>query len=259
MSTAVWNTTRVASVGRLGGERRAAASFRSPRDDARRVGRRDRGGGAQSRTAILVLGPDQRLEPRDVVGTSHVERVEVDAAAPHDLGQPLGHRHRPVDRAVEHHLARAVDGVELRVPRVPVAVPVGIEAEARRMPRPRAARSAPRSRRAPGRAGRIARPRSSAWRGVRAVARTSSQCWWSQSRNRWYGPIGDALEPRGREHQVRLPLRRGELVDERDRGGIAGHAVRPVLVAGRHAPAPRRRRRRGTARRSTPWHPCWST
>ncbi len=75
-----------------------------------------RGRRAQARTPIVVLGPDQRVQPRDVVGASHVERVEVDAAAPDDLGQAIGHRHRPLHRAIEHHRARAVVGVELRCP-----------------------------------------------------------------------------------------------------------------------------------------------
>ena len=42
--------------------------------------------GVQPVTAVLLLRPDQRVQPGHVAGVGHVERVEVQAGPPHHLG-----------------------------------------------------------------------------------------------------------------------------------------------------------------------------
>ena len=77
--------------GRLGGER-GESLVEVARDDAS-AGRPRRcaAAGSQSGAPVVVFGPDERVEPGEVVGVPHVERVEIDAGAPDDLGQAIGH------------------------------------------------------------------------------------------------------------------------------------------------------------------------
>ena len=66
-----------------------SSSSRLPRVSARRVGPGDLDGGTQPLAPLVVLGPDQRRQPGHRVVVGDVERVQVDAAAPGHLGQPV--------------------------------------------------------------------------------------------------------------------------------------------------------------------------
>ncbi len=50
----------------------------------------DGGGGPQAFPAVLLLGPDERIEPREVVPVGHVERVEVQAGPQDNPWEPVG-------------------------------------------------------------------------------------------------------------------------------------------------------------------------
>lgn len=73
---------------------------------------------------MVVFGPDERVEPGQVVGVGDVEGVEVDAGTPGDVGQAAG-RCASGGGAFEDGFA-----VADQVGAVPVCVPVGVEAQA---------------------------------------------------------------------------------------------------------------------------------
>ena len=82
--TAEWRTTGV-PWGAASSTRSATWSRRSPLPDHGRVPAGDVDGGAQPLAALVLLRPDQVLQPRHRVGVRDVERVEVDTAPPGDV------------------------------------------------------------------------------------------------------------------------------------------------------------------------------
>ena len=119
-----------------------SSSSRSPRDERGRVGAGDLDRGQQPLPPVVLLGPDQVGQPRHRVGVGDVERVQVDAAAPGDLGGVTASAKSP--RSPSHSSsgpAPAGHGCRLRCrPRVATTGPG--RGTARRSRRPRAAPAA---------------------------------------------------------------------------------------------------------------------
>ena len=134
--------------------------------EQRRVGRGDCRGRPQPGASVRVLRPDERVEPRDVGRVGHVERVQVQAGAPHHVGQRAGQR-RPGGCAVEDGLAGAES--ECRRTGRSSGRDTG---RARRTRRPRAGRAAAAALRAPGAGPHTGRPRWSASTASAARARS---------------------------------------------------------------------------------------
>jgi len=108
-----------------------------PGEHQRRFGCRDRGRGPNAFGTTVLPGPDQTREPVDVAAVAHVERREIDAGTPDDLGMPHLRHPLPHDlgdelhlrgsrRRIEPHLAVGTD--------VAVRVAVGIQAQPRARP-----------------------------------------------------------------------------------------------------------------------------
>jgi hypothetical protein len=98
-----------------------------PTEQERRVLTDDVAGGPHPLQAVVLAGPDEGVEPRGIRCVGDIERGEVDASAPHDLGQSNERGDARTGGATEPHLTRAVGGVEFRA-RVVVAVAIGHEA-----------------------------------------------------------------------------------------------------------------------------------
>src|SRR5882757_11429020 len=109
--------------GRLGGEVDEAVNEIAA-DDAWRVLARYRDGGRQPLVAVRFARPDQAAQPRNVLLVGDVERVEIDAGAPDDLGQCVRQWHWAVGLAVQYRSRRIRSG-EGDLSGVVVAVAVG--------------------------------------------------------------------------------------------------------------------------------------
>ena len=221
--------------GCLGGER-GESLVEVARHDARRVG----GGDARGR-----LQPVRRSSCSGQMSASSQARSSVRVTssglrsmpgAPDDLGQAIGHGHRPRDGAVEHDLARPVGRIELRMPRIPVAVAVGVQAQTGGCPDLE-------QRDGPVDAGECRNVQCAA----RGLVRLRGV---GKGGGTHFGPVrvqpvaeelvrrrrGAPMEACRREHEVRLPLRGRQLVDEGDRARVIRHSERPCLVRGGHSP-----------------------
>ena len=201
-------------------------------DDARRVGAGDLDRAGQPLAAVVLLGPDQGLEPGHRVGVGDVERVQVDPAAPRDLRQRgrqrgrAGHLAAQVRRRPEPHC-----GVRRRprvAPPVREEVEPGAGAGLDQRDRPDAA---PRAR-TPAAGWPAGRPR---WSGSTARGSSRGSC-----RRPRAGRSGARRTARARARRASGPPRR------------PGWAASSARAARRPRPAPRGRRPpRSPTRRST--------
>ena len=87
--TALWNTTSAASAGAWRGQDQQLL-VQVAGDQQRRILPGDGHGLAQPLTPELLLRPDERLQPGDVVGIAHVQRVQVDPGPPHHRRERRG-------------------------------------------------------------------------------------------------------------------------------------------------------------------------
>ena len=140
---------------------------RSPRTSVGGSARARSTAAASRRSPVVVLGPDQGLQPAHGVVVADVERVEVDPAAPDDLGQAgreQGGGRSPSTRALQQDRARPVGRIEARCRRRSSGRSSGPgRGTARRTRRPPAARAARAAPRAPAAASRTGPPRWSGW------------------------------------------------------------------------------------------------
>ena len=83
--TEVWNTTSVAPAGACAASA-GRSSTRSPRTSSGGSAAATAAAARSRVAAVLVLRPDEGVEPGDVRGVGHVERVQVQAGPPHHLG-----------------------------------------------------------------------------------------------------------------------------------------------------------------------------
>ena len=192
--------------------------------------------------APVLPRPHQGREEPPVRGIRGVERSEVDARPPDDLRHPQ----RRVAAEPQSHSSTTVGGAVGRVEvgarrRIAVRVAVGVQAQ----PRARAdLEQRDRARRC--RSAREAAPRTAAARwsagcGAAHSATTSSACAASHAAHAANGRLGRPEQPRDREHERRLPMRRRDAA----RGSPADRARRPrppppTPRRARTAPAPRR-------------------
>jgi hypothetical protein len=175
-----------------------------------------------------VLRPDEGVEPGEVCRVRHVERVEIQAGPPHDLGKPSRRRH-PSRRAhqdrlaITDHLVAVAVGIPVRIEAQPAGCADLQQRERLRQPGEHRQQN-----RTPPSLVRLHDPDTHLRLDLRPVRHREAT-----ERGRILDRTSEQADDA--EQQIRLPFRRRERAEQCEHFLVTADRQRWALVCGRHA------------------------